>query len=325
MEQIAGSYYYFSYPVEGMDDMVAYFHFYGDDLGIGAVYYAGYAWNQITFSGTYTIQEAEFAYEVQEEKDGEMISGTAPYTVTFYDWDGNVVDNAGYDGEFFYNSTTAINTAGETGGGQFKMAKADDAVLEQYASTFEGEVGSAYQNFIDPNDASTYVTLNTNGTYEDMVIMAVEGTWAQTGEGAYTLTPNSESDNGAEITLQDDGTYKYVSADGTEVSLTLEVGPEEGFKFAGKIDVQGMEADLVITTYTDNTCTVNASLQGAEVEVDKGTYTVGEDGATYTFAFEKAGEIVSEFGGDTGVQVHYVQAGSEQLGDIDVMLGVVLE
>ncbi len=323
---LPGSIFCYGYAVEGLGDMVQFFHFYEDNLGIGAVFYAGYAWNQITFSGTYTVAEAPIDYTVNLDRDGNQESGTAPYTITFYDWDGNEIDKAGYDGAYVYNITTNVNCDPMTGGGQYRQSRADAAMLEQYADTFEGEVGIAYQSFINPDDASCTVTLNTNGTYEDMMIFAVEGTWAQTGEGEYTLTPESESDNGAVITLQADGTYNYVSADGTEMVLTTETGPEEGFSFAGKVTVPGteMEADLILTTYTDGTCVLNASMAGMSIEVDKGTYTVGEDGFTYTFTLEKAGEVVSELGGDTGVQVHYVQTGSEQLGDIDSMLGVVL-
>lgn len=322
---LAGNRYFFSYPVEGLGDMTAYFHFYADDLGIGSVFYAGYAWNQVTFSGTYTVEKSDFTYEVAFEKDGEVQNGVAPYTITFFDWDGNEIDKAGYDGEYVYNTTTAINTDAMTGGGQYRLACATKEDIEKYADSFDGELGIAYMSMVNPEDETAYVTLNTNGTYEDMVVFAINGSWAQTADGEYTLTPDSETDNGATITLQEDGSYKYVSTAGDEVSLQVNQEAEAGFAFAGTIEVDGMDADLVLTTYTDGTCKVVAAMAGMELCVDEGTYEVGEDGYTYTFNLNNAGEVVSELGGDTGVQVHYVQEGAESVGDIDTMLGVVLD
>ena len=325
--QLEGNRFFFGFDVEGLGSMVQYIHFYDDDLGIGKVFYAGYAWNQITFSGTYTVEETECAYEnvaLAKGDDAETVSGTAPYTITFFDWDGNQIDQCAYDGEFVYNTTTAINTDPMTGGGQMRLACATAEDLEKYADTFDGELGIAYKSFVDPEDESAFVTLNTNGTYSDMVIFSVDGTWAQTAEGEYTLTPDSESDNGAVLTTQEDGTVTYVSADGTEATLVLDQGAQPGFTFAGQFPLAGMDADLIITTYDDGTCTVVAALAGMENQVDAGTFEQGEDGYTFTFQFDKAGEIVSELGGETGVQVHYEQAGVENIGDLDVMCGVVL-
>ncbi len=330
MEKIVDSRYCFAYPVEGMDDMVQYFHFYGDNLGIGAVFYASYAWNQITFSGTYTIEKKDFAYEVAEEKpaegEAELVSGTAPYTITFYDWDGAELDKAGYDGEYFYNTTAKINTDPMTGGGNYRMGYVDEAVYEQYKSSFEAEVGTAYISFTNPEDASATLALNTNGTYNDMVVMAVDGTWVQTGEGQYTLTPDSDSDNGAEVAVQEDGTYLYKSEDGTEVVLAQDMDAEEAFLFSGTFLIGEMEANLMIQTYADGTVKVNAGMGEMSMEVDAGTYTVAEDGFTYNFTFDNAGEIVSELGGETGVQVTYPASALASIGGTeDVVCGVVLE
>ena len=61
------------------------------------------------------------------------------------------------------------------------------------------------------------------------------------------------------------------------------------------------------------------------MELDKGTYTMGEDGFTITFQFEKAGEVVSTLETESGqVSIQYVQAGTN-LGDIDTVLNVVTE
>lgn len=326
LKSIEGSIYYFAYPVDGMDDMVQYFHFYGDDLGIGAVFYAAYAWNQITFSGTYQVEEAGYDYTVELDRDGNQETGTAPYTITFYDWDGSQIDTAGYDGTYFYNTTAKLNADPATGGGNYRMNLADDEALAKYAKSFGGELGIAYQSFVSPEDASSTLVLNTNGTYEDLVVMAVDGTWAQSAEGQYTLTPDSESDQGATISRQEDGSYLYVSADGTEMTMQVNAEAAVEHAFVGTFDLAGMEAALTVNAYDDGTCTAAAGMGGVEMEIDQGTWSADE-AFTFTFQFDAAGEIVSEYGGDTGVQITYEQTGVEAIGggDIKAVCGVVVE
>jgi hypothetical protein len=317
IESLPGSIYYFGYEVEGLGTMVQFFHFYPDDLGIGQVFYAGYAWNQITFSGTYTVEEASFDYEVLTEyQNEETITGTAPYTITFYDWDGNVLDQAGYDGEYVYNTTDNVNCDAMTGGGHYRQSKADETALADYADTFDGELGIAYLTFVSPDDESATVTLNTNGSYNDMAIFAVDGTWSVSGD-TYTLTPDSDSDNGATLSLQEDGTYTYVSTDGTELTMSLSTAAAVAYTFAGTFDLAGMEATLTINAYDDGTCDAIAGMSGVEMPVDQGTWSADES-FTFTFEFDNAGECVSEFGGDTGVQVNYSQSGVEAIGGGDI-------
>lgn len=327
-EKIVDSIYYFSYPVEGMDDMVQFFHFYGDDLGIGSVFYASYAWNQVTFSGTYTVEEADFDYKVGTEKNDDEtanITGTAPYTITFYDWDGSELDQCGYDGEYLYNTTTAINTDPATGGGQFRMAYADQEAHDKYDSVaFDGEIGIAYKSFADPTDDSAYVNLFTNGTYEDMAITYVTGTWETDGSDGYTLTPDSSSDNGATIKVTDDG-VTYTSDDGTEIAMEEQKSASLFFAFEGPINVAGMDAVMSIKTYDDNTCVLSASLGDMSVDLDQGTYEFADN--TFTFTFDTNGEMVSEFGGDTGVQVTVPGDVLAAIGGdgSDAVLSIVLE
>lgn len=304
IEALPGSIYYFGYAVEGLGDLIQFYHFYPDDLGIGAVFYAGYAWNQITFSGTYKVEKTDCAYEVYYEKEGELQTGTAPYTITLYDWDGNELDQIGYDGTYVYNSAVNVNCDPTTGGGTYRQSKADEAALEAGKDTFGGEKGVAYMNFVSPDDETATLQLNTNGTYSDLVVMAVDGTWAKTGDNEYTLTPDSESDTGAVVTLQEDGSYEYAPTTGDPVTLELLKDANVFFTFAGKTPFMDSEADVTIVTYDDGTCVVNMAAFGAEVPIDQGTYEF--DGtASFTFHFEAAGDISSEFGGETGVQVVY--------------------
>ena len=50
---IAGTYYAYGYDVGFWMDY--FFHFYGEVPGLGRVFYAGYALNQIVYTGTYEI------------------------------------------------------------------------------------------------------------------------------------------------------------------------------------------------------------------------------------------------------------------------------
>ncbi len=324
---LPGSIYYFGYEVEGLGNMVQFYHFYPDDLGIGAVFYAGYAWNQISFSGTYTVTEEPCAYEALPEKgdDVEAVTGTAPYTITLYDWDGTELDKIAYDGEHVYNIAQNTNCDVMTGGGNFVLTKADDAALESYADTFDGEKGVAYLSFVSPDDASATLQLNTNGSYNDMAIFAVDGSWEMTAEGEYTLTPENDSDEGAVVTLQQDGSYLYVSDSGTELVMEQVVEAAVAYTFTGKIPFMDSEADVTILAMDDGSCTVNMAAFGTETPIDQGSWS--EDEFVFTFTFDAAGEIVSEFGGETGVQVTYSCDSVEAVGGtaVEAVCGVLLE
>lgn len=325
IEALPGSIYYYGYQVEGIGNMIQFYHFYPDDLGIGAVFYAGYAWNQIYFSGTYTVAEEPIDYTVSIDRDGNTETGTAPYTITLYGWDGEELDKIGYDGEHVYNIAVNTNCDPMTGGGTVKQDKATTEVIEANPDTFAGEKGIPYMNFEDPNDASATLQLNTNGTYSDLVFFAVDGTWAKTGEGEYTLTPNESTDDGAVLTLQEDGTYLYVSTNGSEVSLNELKEAAVSFTFTGKTPFMDAEADVVISCLDDGTCTVSIAAFGMEMPIDQGTWSA-DAAFTFTFQFEGAGEIVSEYGGDTGVQVTYANENTVSTigAAVNAVCGVVL-
>ena len=306
---LAGSIYYYGYDVEGLGTLIQFYHFYPDDLGIGAVFYAGYAWNQITFSGTYTVTEEPCEYTVNIDKEGNTESGTAPYTITLYGWDGAELDKIAYDGEHVYNIAVNTNCDPMTGGGTYKQDKATAEIIETYSDTFAGEKGIPYMNFEDPNDASATLQLNTNGTYSDLVFFAIDGTWAKTGEGEYTLTPKDPTDDGAVLKLQEDGSYLYTSTSGSKVTLKQLKEAAVMYTFAGKTPFMDAEADVTISCLDDGTCTVTIAAFGMEFALDQGTWSANE-AFTFTFNFDGAGECVSEYGGATGVMVTYVNEGA---------------
>ncbi|MDE7351520.1 MAG: hypothetical protein K2O06_00490, partial [Acetatifactor sp.] len=70
--------------------------------------------------------------------------------------------------------------------------------------------------------------------------------------------------------------------------------------------------------YDDGTVKLTASAFGQEMELDAGTWVMGEDGFTVTFTFDNAGEISSAVG-ESGAAIQYVQTGSP-IGDIDTEL-----
>ena len=63
MEMITDGYYTYSFSVEGYGQFDNYFHFYKEAPVVGAVFYAGFATNQVTFAGTYTVEKKDYAYK----------------------------------------------------------------------------------------------------------------------------------------------------------------------------------------------------------------------------------------------------------------------
>lgn len=325
IEALPGSIYYYGYAVEGIGNMIQFYHFYPDDLGIGAVFYAGYAWNQVYFSGTYTVAEEPIEYTVSVDRDGNTETGTAPYTITLYGWDGAELDKIGYDGEHVYNIAVNVNSDPMAGGGVVKQDKATAEVIEANPDTFAGEKGIPYMNFVNPEDASATLQLNTNGTYSDLVFFAVDGKWAKTAEGEYTLTPADPTNDGAVVKLQEDGSYKYTSTSGSEVVLQEVKEAAVSYTFAGKTPFRDTEADVVITCLDDGTCTVTIAAFGMQMPIDQGTWSA-DAAFTFTFQFESAGQIVSEYGGETGVQVTYANENTVSTigAAVNAVCGVVL-
>lgn len=327
LEMMHEGYYSWTYPVEGMDDMCAFFHFYEERPVLGAVFYAGFAWNQITYAGTYTVEEKECPYSVCFTREDQMADpavyteGTAPYTVTFFDFQGNELGKCGYDGEFLYNDSAVDGT----GGGPARYAHDTDAASKSMP-TYEAELGIAYLDFVAEDVATSTLTLYHNGRYMDMVDMMVEGTWsmAEAAEGhEYTLTPDSDSDTGAVVAVAADGATAVYTPDGGEginMVSTGSTGPKAAMEMKGTTPIPGqdVEAEVVGKLYDDGNVTVAASAFGSEFDLDEGTWTMGEDGYTITFQFKNAGELVSTLG-EAGAALQY-KVTSEVMGEVDTEL-----
>lgn len=327
-EAICQGYYSYCYPVDGLDDMCAFFHFYEEQPVLGSVFYAGYAWNQINFAGTYVLEKKERAYSCIANREDQiadpsvMTEGTAPYTVTFYDFAGNELGSCGFDGDVLYNDTDAVS-----GMGADKCMFYHDVQGEAspYVATYSAEAGIAYLDFVAADPTST-LTLYHNGRYMDLVDMMVEGKWSM-AEGAegyeYTLTPDSTFDTAAVLAVaKDEQTAVYTPDGGEALGMTnvKAAGPKPALVLIGETPIPGQEINAAVlgSLYDDGTCMLVASAFGMEFPLDGGTWSMGADGYTITFQLQIAGELVSGLGSQ-GAFLRYV-AGSEILGDIDTEL-----
>lgn len=331
LEMITQGIYSFGYEVEGMDDMVCFFHFYEEQPVIGKVFYAAFAWNQVTYAGIYDVEEKEYSYKcfpdraTSVDESATPIEGTAPYTITFYDFEGNVLDQCGFDGKIMYNDMESITGAGD-GNVYYNLDAQGEA--SSYYDVYSNEVGVAYLNLVAEDPTST-LTLYHNGKYLDMVNMMVEGTWtmSEDAEGYdITLTPEIESDTAAVLSVSGDmATATYTPDEGDAVKMTNVSNSSSKAPLmimSGNVPVEGAEADIIGNMYEDGTVTLIISAYGQEMELDNGTYTMAEDGYTITFQFDTAGELVSSLG-EEGATLQYVQVGSI-VGDIDTQLVISL-
>ena len=179
-----------------------------------------------------------------------------------------------------------------------------------------------------PYPLSEELDLKVNGKYDDLVVLYVEGTYAMNeDQTVITLTPDSESDPGATVTKNEDGTYTYVSTDGDEVTLA-EVKPVEvAYALKGQIPVPGMDgvnADFVCNLYDDSTVRLYADFMGNQMDVDQGTYEI--DMTTYSFIihFENAGDLTTE-GYAADMVLNYKIAEVAPFGAIEQTLKFVTE
>ena len=324
--------YMYSYMVGDME-MTYFFHFYEERPVIGKVFYAGFAMNQITFAGTYTVEEKEYTYSCWEDRaeleaagEGAAVpTGTAPYTITFFDFNGNELDQCGFDGDILYHDMDVVNGIG----GDFAKYRFDGDIEGKYKETYDAEVGINYISLVAEDPTST-LRLFHSGRYEDMVGMMVEGSWemVESAEGLeFVLTPDSESDTPAVVVVSaDKSTATYTPEGGEPVAMT---NADTGALVAvhtmvGQIPVtEDAMADVILSMYGDGTCTIVAAAFGQEMPLDAGTYEQAGDGYTFTFVFDNGGEYTSELAESGLPAIQYQQAGT-QLGDLDVTITYVL-
>ena len=325
---LANTYYSYGYDVSGMF-MNYYIHFYDEIPGLGKVFHAGMCMDQICFDGTYEVIAEERAYSVAMDRAaseaGTLTEGTAPFTVVFYDFDGNEIDRCAIDAEHLYNDMAAITGVG---GNNCALNLDADPENSKFAAQYAGEPAVPFLSLVNPEDDTATLELKVNGKYDDLVVLFVEGTFAMNeDQTVITLTPDSEGDPGATVTKNEDGTYTYVSTEGDEVTLA-EVKPVEvAYALKGQIPVPGMDgvnADFICNLYSDNTVRLYADFMGNQMDVDQGTYEI--DMTTYSFIlhFENAGDLTTE-GYAADMVLNYKVAEVAPFGAIEQTLNFVTE
>ena len=328
---IANTYYSYGYDVGFWMDY--FFHFYDEIPGLGRVFYAGYALNQIVYSGTYEILAEERDYACWSDRaaleaageGAEIPTGTAPYTIVFYDFDGNEIDRCAMDETHIYND---MKTLTGIGGGDAAYNLDTDPENSAFTKEYEAEQAVVIMHLENADDDTATLDLKVNGKYDDLVVLFVEGTYSMNeDQSVITLTPDSDSDPGATVTRNEDGTYTYVSTDGDEVILKAAGNAEVQYLLKGEIPVPGMDgvmADLVCNLYNDGTVSIIASFMGMEFPVDQGTYEI--DMTTYSFVmhFETAGDLTTE-GFAADMVLNYKADDVQPFGAIEQTLKFVTE
>lgn len=323
METITYGRYVYSYFAEGHGDYTYYFHFYEEDPVLGAVFYAGLVNNGMNFVGTYKVEESPCDYVCAKDRE-ELLAekkapGTAPYTIIFYDWEGNELDRCGFDGEIIYNDMTEIAGSGSN---EVYYIHDTEGDASPYAATYDGEVGVAYLDFAGAEDSTISLTLNHNMTYTDLVDMIVEGAWTMEknsdGTSVYTLTPADAADTGATVTVSADrNTAQYQangSSDVVELVSTMMEEPELMAQYEGSffMEAYGLDAALAMKLYSDGSAVFEADVFGNIQALDEGMYVDNGDG-TYAVGMNTGAQVECD-----GQIVHYV--GTTAAGDMDVEL-----
>ena len=331
LPELANTYYSYGYDVGFWMDY--FIHFYDEVPGLGRVFYAGFCLNQITFSGTYEVLPEARDYACwpdraaaeAAEEGAEIPTGSAPYTVVFYDFDGNEIDRCAMDEEHIYNDMANLTGVG----GENSILTLDtDPENSAFAADYAAEQAVTLLSLVNPEDDTATLDLRVNGKYDDLVVMFVEGTYSMNvDQSEIVLTPDSDSDPGATLTLNEDGTYNYVSTDGDEVTLAIVKGAEVAYALKGEIPVPGMEdtmADFVCDLYDDGTVALYADFMGNRMDVDQGTYEIDMETYSFNIHFENAGDITPE-GYAADMVLNYKIDNVDPFGPIEQTLNFVTE
>lgn len=335
LPSLAGNYYSYQFSAEGYGNFQFFLHFYEEVPVLGSVFYMGLLNNQQKFAGTYTVEKLERPYSVYadrkaREDNAAPLTGTAPYTVNFFGFDGTLLDQCGWDGEgILYNDMTVMAV---TGSGPMPYALDKEPDTSVFAEAYKAEVGVSYLEFVADEDETSTVQLFHSTAYADLVTMLVEGIWAMAArdDGGYdfALTPNDPMDTAAVLSVAADrATAKYTAADGSEVLMhnAVKAGPALKFAFEGKYTVAAYKADanLTLSLYDDNSCELLVSLFGNEAVLDSGTWSV-TPGYTFTCTFIGAGAIDSVMDAATHAISLQYKGAMEGIGEIDAVLSLVV-
>ena len=330
LEMLTAGYYCYKFTEAGYGDFGFFFHFYEEDPVLGSVFYAGLSNNRQNFAGTYTVEEADFAYACYPDRASatddnvQPTEGTAPYTIIFYSWDGEELGKCGFDGEYFYNVMDEGSAIYSTGAAPIAYVYSSGS--DDYAEMCSGELGVSFMDFVAVDEKTSTISIAHNKTYTDLVGAMIEGSWtvAENAEGGYdfTLVPNDESDTGAVLSTSADGSTATYTPDGgepVEMVNTATTGPKEAYSFSGTgaLSAYGIDAELTLTMFDDGSCSISASVQGSAMELDTGSYVL--EGYTFSIDWAKAADAESSVDGSGTVTVPFTITGTA-VGDIDTVL-----
>ena len=328
LTMITEGYYYHAFTAEGYGEFVHYFHFYEPDPVLGAVFFAGLNNNRTMIAGTYTVEEIPCDYATypdratKEDPNAEPTPGTAPYTVTFFDWDGNEIGKVGYDGDILYNTMDEGDVIYASGSGTVNYLHDLD---NSKPTAYEGELGVPFLSFVADDEVTSTLQINHNRTYTDLVGAMIEGTWTveQNADGGldFTLTPDDSMDTGAKVSVSSDRATCTYTPDGGEAIAMSTAGSaaELVYTFTGThhIEAYNMDADVVLSLYSDNTCSASMSVAGSAQEIASGAYEL--EGYTFHFAFDGLDPVDSSVDG-TGTMTVQLTVPGTVVGDVDTTL-----
>lgn len=264
-------------------------------------YYAKFFGGGVIEAGLYELLDEEIEYSVTGGKDENFDTfednekAKAPQTVLFKSYDGKQQKGAYVDNEIRDISLGGMSnhqTMAHNKEFAYDPSTEQPIVVRQYY--FEGEAGSNLVLYHDKSFAD----------YTGEV--GEEGSWVMNEDGSFTLT--SVDNKNAEYKLvPGEGSATYTKA-GTTIDLSAAIGDAPVIVFEVK-DIQvglPMGVDMRLDCMADGTvkAIVHIAAINADLEVDKGTYTVAEI-FKFTFNFETAGEIAGEpdFGSATASSI----------------------
>jgi len=321
--------YLYSYVAEGHGEYGYFFHFYEEDPVLGPIFYAGFTNNKMPFVGTYALEKTPFDYACYPDRaaktadDVEPTTGTAPYTITFFDWDGNELGKVGYDGDNLYNMMLS---------GSAIYANGSDEVIYYHdientkPTLYEGEVGVPVWEYVADNEATSTLAICHNKTYVDLVDYMIEGTWevSENANGGldFALTPDDSTESPVVVSTSADAlTCTYTPEGGEALAMSAPTEAKLVYTFKGNtvIPANNMEAEVILELFDDNTCTAYASLGGNRLDLTTGTYAL--EGYTFNFDFDSAEDVASTLV-EKLPTVQLTVAGTK-IGDVDSALSMV--
>jgi len=269
-----------SFSQESYGTTINYIKFYPkDDVSNDQEHMAGY----------YTIEEVGYDYQTWYSRDDRlsiaaetfMISGTAMYTITLYDFYDNILTTFGYD---VVNYNGIIYNFNLTDYPDFVQnicfyQKSDNLSIYE-------ETDTAIHSFVVGDNYDYKLSIYHNGTYVLITDTTVEGNWTLNSAGTtYTLFDSSDTQYGSVSVSSDGQKATFLPVSGTKLNFIVPVS-ELMLTYTGRdtnhIMTDATTLDITLYMYTDNTVEIEVQYGGVALT---GTWNVNESNV-YTFALE---------------------------------------